>query len=770
MSSAVFSNSFDANYTKALSLSLEFYDAQGAGARAESWRRVHWRKASALDDGSDVNIDLSGGWFDAGDHVKFSLPMSYSATMLSWGFLEYKTGFTLAEEEAYFKNNLKVALDYFLQTYQDNGTADISDDILYYQVGNPGSDHSFWGPPELMDMDRPTYSCDKEKRCSEVAGGVVAAMAAGSMVFNSNTAYSNRLLEQAKKLYEFATTYQGNNGYTAANGFYQSFSGYNDEFAWAAIWLYKATGTSSYLSDAKNYVAKASSALYWAHNWDNVSNGTYLLLAKSGDSSATSKIQTHLDYWINGVSRTDAGLAHLSEWGSLRYASTTAFLAFVYSDWVSDATLKLTYSKFAVEQMSYILGNNPLGISYEIGVGDKYPINPHHRAAHASATNNINSPINNTYLLKGALVGGPKSANDFDYSDDRDDYIRNEVATDYNAGFTGALAKMAIINPTTTQVTPATPTTTPTTTPTNPIGVVSVVRQRTDEWSTGFCEDVTITNTTSQPQIWQVTLDTSKNIYYSADVKIEDLNGTKIAKGLDYNNAVPSNGQVFFKYCAGEEKQTTTTTQPATTVSTPTTLMQDGLQITRVRNSDWESGYCESIDIYNSNDINVVWNVELEVEGSIYNLWNANYTQSGTNLQASGVEWNALVASKKSVSFGFCANKSAAPMQQSVKLFDVVKHTLSQSNTPELDASGNLEITRIRGTDWGSGYCDDVYIKNISDTNIVWEVTLDYEGEIYTIWNVTYSTTGGKLTASGVDWNTLVNAGAEVSFGFCANR
>jgi len=35
-----------------------------------------------LDDGKDAGIDLTGGWYDAGDHVKFNLPMSYSAAML----------------------------------------------------------------------------------------------------------------------------------------------------------------------------------------------------------------------------------------------------------------------------------------------------------------------------------------------------------------------------------------------------------------------------------------------------------------------------------------------------------------------------------------------------------------------------------------------------------------------------------------------------------------------------------------------------------------
>ena len=46
------------------------------------------------------------------------------------------------------------------------------------------------------------------------------------------------------------------------------------------------------------------------------------------------------------------------------------------------------------------------------------------------------------HILYGALVGGPKSNNDA-YTDDRSDFTMNEVATDYNAGFTGALARLA---------------------------------------------------------------------------------------------------------------------------------------------------------------------------------------------------------------------------------------------------------------------------------------------------------------------------------------
>ena len=83
--------------------------------------------------------------------------------------------------------------------------------------------------------------------------------------------------------------------------------------------------------------------------------------------------------------------------------------------------------------------------SYVVGYGNNYPKRPHHRA---SACPNPparcdweiqKGPQDNTHILYGALVGGPKNANDY-WKDDRMDYIMNEVATDYNAGFQGAIA------------------------------------------------------------------------------------------------------------------------------------------------------------------------------------------------------------------------------------------------------------------------------------------------------------------------------------------
>src|SRR5688500_2888399 len=52
------------SYGEALQKSLFFYEAQVSG-RKPSWNRVSWRADSAMRDGSDVGLDLTGGWYDA---------------------------------------------------------------------------------------------------------------------------------------------------------------------------------------------------------------------------------------------------------------------------------------------------------------------------------------------------------------------------------------------------------------------------------------------------------------------------------------------------------------------------------------------------------------------------------------------------------------------------------------------------------------------------------------------------------------------------------
>ncbi len=426
------------DYQDVMKKSYLFYEAQRASG---PFPNISWRNPACLDDGKDVGRDLSKGWFDAGDAVKFNLPMAYSATILELGILTFKDSYTQANLLENAKDQIKYALDYFIEAYNEGSLKnDPSDDKVYYQVADGNLDHSFWGPPEDITYKRETFTCDKDNKCSEVAGEMAAAMAAGAILFSDDADYSAKLLDKAKQIYQFASTYEGNNGYTAANPFYTSYSGYYDELAWAAIWLYKATGESEYLDDAKAYIQKKKDDVYWAMSWDNVTVPTaYLLYKITGDTQYKDMLEANTNDAINGE-KTEGGLRFYLQWGSLRYAANSAFVALLYASTLQDESKKDTLINFARSQIDYILGDNPRGSSYIVGWGKNYPINPHHRASHYSKEHNIDTPVNNTYLLVGALVGGPKSKDDFDYQDDRHDYVCNEVATDYNAGFTGALA------------------------------------------------------------------------------------------------------------------------------------------------------------------------------------------------------------------------------------------------------------------------------------------------------------------------------------------
>jgi endoglucanase len=114
--SLLFGNSAQAadfKYGEALQKSIYFYEAQQAGA-LPNWNRVPWRGDSVLNDGEDVGLNLSGGWFNAGDHVKFGFPMTDSATMLAWGAVDYGAAFISAGQMEELKNNLKFVNDYFI--------------------------------------------------------------------------------------------------------------------------------------------------------------------------------------------------------------------------------------------------------------------------------------------------------------------------------------------------------------------------------------------------------------------------------------------------------------------------------------------------------------------------------------------------------------------------------------------------------------------------------------------------------------------------------
>ncbi|MEM1297609.1 MAG: glycoside hydrolase family 9 protein, partial [Verrucomicrobiota bacterium] len=295
---------------------------------------------------------------------------------------------------------------------------------------------------------------------TELVCETAASLAAASILFqNSNPTYAAELIEHAEALYAFGDSHRGlySDSISNAAAFYRSWSGYQDELTWAAAWLYRATGKAAWLTKAEaeyqnlgNQAGTSVKSYKWTLAWDDKSFGCYVLMAmlEPSSSSYKSDAQRWLDYWSVGyngdrITYTPGGLAWLDTWGALRYSANTAFAAFVYADNVADPSGR--YSSFAASQINYMLGNNPDSRSYLCGFGNNPPINPHHRTAHGAWSNNLQGPpVNSRHVLYGALVGGPNASDE--YTDDRGNYITNEVALDYNAGFQGALARMYLDN------------------------------------------------------------------------------------------------------------------------------------------------------------------------------------------------------------------------------------------------------------------------------------------------------------------------------------
>lgn len=485
-------------------MSLYFYDAEKSGpARTLGRQPLEWRGDSETDDAriplagdpvadtgtnlpaelidqyrsvldpdGDDAVDLSGGFHDAGDHVKFGLPQTYAAATLGWGVYEFTEAFKATGAYQHAMDELYWFTDYFLRsTFRDPATGDVV--AFNYMVGRGGVDHTYWGPPELQDptdYPRPATFAYAGAPASDQAAGASAALTVMSLITaDSDPDYAAECLDVAKALYDFAVA---NRGTGNGDGFYPS-SFDDDEMSWAAVWLYIATDQRDYLDDIiatdadgrytgylKKIIAGPQDTWQniWVHSWDTVWGGVFAKLAPAtqgviGDEENQRYwyyFRWNAEYWSGGdaphadandtnyLATSPGGFGVVATWGSARYNTAAQLCALVFRKYAPDHPNAVRLSDWALSQMNYIMGDNPLGRSYIVGFGDEYAEHPHHRAAHGSSTNSMLVPPEHRHTLWGALVGGPDSADQ--HKDETTDYVYNEVAIDYNAGFVGALA------------------------------------------------------------------------------------------------------------------------------------------------------------------------------------------------------------------------------------------------------------------------------------------------------------------------------------------
>lgn len=166
----------------------------------------------------------------------------------------------------------------------------------------------------------------------------------------------------------------------------------------------------------------------------------------------------------SNIQLTPGGLLFIRPWNNMQYVSSAAFLLTIYSDYLkqfngtlhcgNQAVDAAELLNFAKGQVEYILGSNPMRMSYFVGFGSKFPRYVHHRGA--SVVSYRESPgfigctqgYDNWYsrrepnpnIIVGALVGGPDSTDAF--NDDRGNYMQTEACTYNTAPLVGVFAKL----------------------------------------------------------------------------------------------------------------------------------------------------------------------------------------------------------------------------------------------------------------------------------------------------------------------------------------
>lgn len=165
------------------------------------------------------------------------------------------------------------------------------------------------------------------------------------------------------------------------------------------------------------------------------------------------------------VHHTPGELIFIRQWNNMQYVSSTSFLLTVYSEHLRSTNQMLNCPRdssvghqkvlsFVKSQVDYILGSNPMGLSYLVGYGPNYPKHVHHRGASMEPYKDSKVFVGctqgydywygrkgpNLNVLVGALVGGPNSKDEFE--DRRGNFAQTEACTYNTAPLIGVFAKL----------------------------------------------------------------------------------------------------------------------------------------------------------------------------------------------------------------------------------------------------------------------------------------------------------------------------------------
>jgi endoglucanase len=396
-------------------------------------------------------IDASGGWWDAGDYMKFVETHSYTVGMMLTGIRDFPNQMGAGSATSNFTAEAKFGLDWLQKMWSD------SNQTLYYQVAIASGgksyvgDHDIWRLPQVDDTYQGCaspyeYICNRPvlqnpagasgaKISPNIAGRLAADFALCYNVFvSSNASYANQCLTAAEHVFDLANTAPSGNLLTAGPYDFYPEVEWRDDLEWGAAELYFAvqscgTNCPINLHPASYYLQQAAT---WANAYITGPNDAkdtlnlydvsglahfelYRALALAGNPSglATTQaalvadLQKQMNNAIAQSAKDPFGFGF--PWNTYDTTSHGGGLAVMGAEYsylngpaLNNSTNPATYAN---RQLANILGANGWGTSLIVNDGSTFPLCMQHQV-----TNLVPSPPNGPPYLSGAAVEGPNSA------------------------------------------------------------------------------------------------------------------------------------------------------------------------------------------------------------------------------------------------------------------------------------------------------------------------------------------------------------------------
>lgn len=477
----------DNDYQRAGWLTTRFYGAQRSGAGPNWVLMQHPTYKTSFTTDADAGRDLSGGWFDCGDHVTFGQTFFYSAYVLARAYASFPEGFPDRYHGDYSDYAAKPTTNWDMADGSADGVPDLLQELkyatdwmikatpngttFYYQKGDGKYDHKQWITAGKMSTLATTEGGSprnmyKNPTDGSMSGFATATLALMSQLYRKyDAAYADTCLAHAKLAWTYT---QANKGKAAGSTAQDGCRGNNGACynASAAPWAPVVIGGGE-LFDAMNKlpseataaaaVKKEAISAYTqpniaGNNYSRVVDGhgyamdylnpqdlaVYLGVTVLGQTK-TVFLEKYVSTYVNSVDgSTKLCNKGNSSWGALRYPANIAFVVALYSKWQGITT----YDDFIYNQIDYIMGSKTNSQSFIIGFGTSSPQHPHHRNIYLNDKNVDDAAKQKLTLTAksknfGYMVGGSWSPGTF--VDDINQYTYSEGGIDYNAGLVGAL-------------------------------------------------------------------------------------------------------------------------------------------------------------------------------------------------------------------------------------------------------------------------------------------------------------------------------------------